>query len=65
MNGALFGTSNVIENFIHVVSCRRTTHKVHYKIGMVIFMFYYVITFVLSFFTVGAMYAAITVFLRV
>jgi len=62
-NGALFGTYNVIRFTHHILSCRRTTHGAKYKIPMAFFMMYYIMNFLLSFFTVGAMYASITIFL--
>ena len=62
MNGSLFGTSQVIGNFVNMVSCRRTKHHCCRQIMMTLFMTYTATLFVLQFFIVGAMFAAIYVF---
>lgn len=40
MNGALFGSMKVIQNFVHMVSCNRTKHPWYRQIGMVLFLIY-------------------------
>ena len=40
MNGALFGTSKVLGNFINMISCRRTSHGCFRSLGMFIFLLY-------------------------
>ena len=62
MNGALFGSMKVISNFVHMTSCNRTKHPWYRQIGMVLFLIYYTTNFLFQFFTVGAMYSAITIF---
>ena len=64
MNGALFGTVKVISNFVHMLSCRRTKHSWYRQIMMFFFLTYYTIVFLFQFFTVGSMYASITIFLK-
>ena len=64
MNGSLFGTYHVIKNTVHVLSCNRTKHKRCHKVAFCFFMFYYTLNFTLSFFILGAMYVAITVFFQ-
>lgn len=59
MNGAFFGTKKVISNLVNMVSCSRTKHGVLRKMLLTVFMGYMVITFMLQFFIVGAMFAAI------
>jgi chitin synthase len=63
MNGALFGTMKVIGNITHMLSCRRTKHPVHKQFMLFFYFIYYIANFLLGFFTIGSMYAAITVFL--
>ena len=62
MNGAMFGTSKVIANFINMVSCKRTKHGCLRKLGILIFLIYQISLFALQFFIVGAMFAAIYAF---
>lgn len=62
MNGAMFGTAKVLENFINMTSCKRTKHGLCRKLGILIFMLYLSTLFVLQFFIVGAMFAAIYAF---
>ena len=62
MNGAMFGTSKVIANFVNMVSCKRTKHGCFRKIGILTFLIYQTSLFVLQFFIVGAMFAAIYAF---
>ena len=64
MNGALFGTVKVISSFVHMVSCNRTKHSWYRQLMMVFFLGYYILTFLFQFFTVGSMYASITIFLK-
>ena len=65
MNGATFGSTKVMSNFINMTSCKRTKHSCPRQFGMVFFLFYYILQFVSQFFTVGSMYASISVFLKV
>lgn len=60
----MFGTVKVISNFLHMVSCKRTTHSWYRQIGIVFFLTYYTLTFLFQFLTVGSMYASITIFLK-
>ena len=62
MNGAMFGTAKVLSNFVNMVSCKRTNHGCARKTGMLIFMLYLSTLFLLQFFIVGAMFAAIYAF---
>jgi chitin synthase len=64
MNGAMFGTVKVISNFVHMLSCRRTKHSCCRQFMMFFFLIYYITTFLFQFFTVGSMYASITIFLK-
>ena len=64
MNGSLFGTYHVIKNTVHVLSCNRTRHGRCFKCGFSFFMIYYILSFTLSFFILGAMYTVITVFFQ-
>ena len=64
MNGALFGTVKVISNFVHMMSCKRTKHSWYRQTMMLFFLSYYTIVFLFQFFTVGSMYASITIFLK-
>ena len=63
MNGAMFGTMKVIQNVVPMVSCRRTKHSLLRQIFMFFYMIYYIIIFIFSYLTVGAMYTSITLFL--
>ena len=58
MNGAMFGTTKVIANFINMISCRRTKHGLCQKLFMLLFMCYQSTLFALQFFIVGALFAA-------
>jgi len=40
MNGAMFGTSKVLANFVNMVSCKRTKHGCCGKLGILIFLLY-------------------------
>ena len=62
MNGAMFGTYTVLANFVSMVSCKRTKHGVIRKCAMMIFMLYLSTLFLLQFFIVGAMFAAVYAF---
>ena len=62
MNGAMFGTSKVLGNFVNMVSCNRAKHGCFRKFGIMIFLTYLFSLFVLQFFIVGAMFAAIYAF---
>ena len=62
MNGAFFGTKQVITNFVNMVSCKRAKHGIIKKSFMVIFLVYTSILYALQFFIVGAMFAAIYAF---
>ena len=62
MNGAMFGTSKVLANFVQMSSCKRTKHGFFAKIGIIIFLLYQTTLFMLQFFIVGAMFAAIYAF---
>ena len=62
MNGAMFGTSKVLGNFVNMVSCNRAKHGCFRKFGILIFLTYQFSLFVLQFFIVGAMFAAIYAF---
>ena len=64
MNGALFGTFKVIANFINMVSCGRTKHPIVRQFLMFLFMIYFTLNFLFQFFTVGSLYASITIFLE-
>ncbi len=64
MNGAMFGTVKVISNAPHMLSCRRTKHRICRQFLMFFFLLYYTLTFLFQFFTVGSMYASITIFLK-
>ena len=61
MNGALFGTAQVIANFGSMISCGNK-HGIVHQLLMFFFMFYLVLLFLLQFFTIGAMFATIIVF---
>lgn len=62
MNGALFGTNKVLFNFTNMISCTRTKHGMIRKLFMVLFLIYQASLFLLQFFIVGAMFAAIYAF---
>ena len=47
MNGAIFGTSKVLSNFLEMISCRRTKHGCIHKTGMLIFLIYLASFFIL------------------
>jgi chitin synthase len=64
MNGATFGTMKVISNFVNMISCNRTKHSWYRQIMMTFFLIYNLLTFLSQFFTVGSMYASITIFLK-
>ena len=64
MNGAIFGTSKVLSNFLEMISCRRTKHGFIHKTGILIFLIYLASFFILQFFVVGAMFAAIYAFIN-
>ena len=40
MNGAMFGTSKVLGNFVNMVSCNRAKHGCFRKFGILIFLTY-------------------------
>lgn len=58
MNGAMFGTTKVLSNFVNMISCRRTTHGLWSQSLMLVFMIYQTSLFALQFFLVGALFAA-------
>ena len=62
MNGAMFGTNQVLGHFVQMVSCRRTKHGCPRKVGIFVFLIYLSTLFALQFFIVGAMFAAIYAF---
>lgn len=62
MNGAMFGTYKVLGNFVNMVSCKRTKHGCCSKCGMFAFLLYLSTLYMLQFFIVGAMFAAIYAF---
>lgn len=62
MNGALFGTAKVLANFVNMSSCKRTNHGVIRKLGIILFLLYQSTLFMLQFFIVGAMFAAVYAF---
>ena len=62
MNGAMFGTAKVLENFVNMASCKRTNHGCCRKFGILIFLLYMSTLFALQFFIVVAMFAAIYAF---
>lgn len=62
MNGAMFGTNQVLGHFVQMVSCRRTKHGCVRKVGIFVFLIYLSTLFALQFFIVGAMFAAIYAF---
>jgi len=45
MNGALFGTMKVIGNITHMLSCNRTKHPWYKQLLMLLFMIYYISSF--------------------
>ena len=59
----MFGTMKVISNVVHMVSCRRTKHSIVRQVLMFFYMVYYIVIFLFSYLTVGAMYTSITLFL--
>jgi len=61
MNGAVFGTAQVIRNACSMVSCGNNHSFIH-QLQVVFFMFYMILLYVLQFFTIGAMFATIVVF---
>ena len=63
MNGSLFGTYHVLRNFTKITGCKRTRHGYLQKLGITIFLIYYIFAFLLGLFILGAMYSSITVFL--
>lgn len=62
MNGALFAAFRVIRNLPSMVSCANSQHGVFAKLGMAIYMSYFVTMQILSFFMVGSMYVSIKLF---
>ena len=58
----MFGTSKVLGNFVEMVSCKRTKHGICRKLGIFVFLLYLSTLFLLQFFIVGAMFAAIYAF---
>lgn len=62
MNGALFGTAKVIQNFYNMVGCSRNRQPVYRQCGMFLFMTYMVTLYVLQFFLVGSMFATVLIF---
>lgn len=54
----------VISSIASVLSCNRTIHPWYKQLMMFFFMIYYICTFLFQFFTVGSMYAAISIFLK-
>lgn len=61
MNGALFGTSQVIRNFLKMIACGNQ-HPFLRQVLMVVFMTYLTLLFMLQFFTLGAIFATIIIF---
>jgi len=62
MNGALFGTAQVIQNFSNVLSCTRHNQPWYRTLGMTVYMTYLVILYGFQFFLVGAMFTTILLF---
>ena len=63
MNGALFGTFNLIANMGSMISCRRNDHPCYRQLMMIICMLNICFNYILQFFSVGAMFSTIiTVF---
>ena len=62
MNGALFAAFRVLENVYNMVSCSRTNHGVVRQLGISLFMIYYLIMQLLSFFMIGSFYVSIKLF---
>lgn len=62
MNGALFAAFRVIANLSGMVGCSRTNHGFVQQFGMFIYMLYFMLNQVLSFFTVGSYYVSIKLF---
>ncbi len=62
INGSIFGTWNVIRNVHIVLDPCRTSHWPCFKLGLLIFMIYYIALFILSFLLIGAMFSSVTVF---
>ena len=58
----MFGTNKVLMNSVAMVSCKRTRHGMLRNLGMILFLIYQTSLFLLQFFIVGAMFAAIYAF---
>lgn len=62
MNGALFAAFRVISNLWNMVNCSRTKHGCIRQLGMSIYMVYFVVMQILSFFMVGSYYVGVKLF---
>ena len=47
MNGAMFGTAQVVGNFVNMASCKRTKHGCIRKLGIILFLMYQFFLFML------------------
>ena len=61
-NGTLFGTLHAIRHMGSILSSK-TKHSCCWKARLGIFVFYYMLTFLMSLVMVGAMFATLTIFL--
>ena len=64
MNGALFAAYRVLTNSIGMVGLTGTTHSPIRKLGMCLFMLYFLTNQIMSFFLIGSFYVSIKLFFK-
>lgn len=62
MNGALFAAFRVINNSWSMINCGRTTHGFLRQIGMIVYLLYFTVMQIFSFFMVGSLYVSVKLF---
>jgi len=62
MNGTLFASFRVMNNYYNIVNCSRTSHPFAYQFGMFFYVIYFMIMQLFSFFMVGFLYVTIKLF---
>lgn len=64
MNGSFYATLKVLQNFKIIISCRRTIHPWYRKAMMAVFLVYYAVSFLLSYFGIASIYVVISIFIN-
>ena len=62
INGSLFAAYEVIANSFSMIVGPQSTHPCYAKIGMLIFMIYFLVNQIFSFFLVGSFYVTTKLF---